>query len=227
MQVRQCVTANPIAVSPMATGSDAFRWMRLMELHALPTSTALLSVYEIDRLFGEMKVEKVMTRNVISVSEDCPPEEAARILIDYQIHSLPVTRGQTLVGMIAQSDLFQVMTDALGGRSEGWHVTIQLREDKGELGSITDGIIHLDGTLVGLYMFWGNDPFHGFVTLKVQGVKREDLLLLLERTIGVEVMDFRESHAAAKSGAGRPIANKEAIPISNLHANIPWPVESK
>ena len=38
---------------------------------------------------------------------------------------------------------------------------------------------------------------------------------------------FRESHAAAKSGAGRPIANKEAIPISNLHANIPWPVESK
>ena len=249
MQVHECMTANPITVSASAACSDAFRWMRLMELHALPvvdkkghlvgimtekdllyalpTSTALLSVYEIDSLFGEMKVEKVMTRRVISVPEDCPLEEAARLLVDNKIGSLPVMRSRQLVGMITETDIFRAMMEALGGRSEGLRVTLQLREDKGELGSITDGVIHLGGKLISLSTFWGSDPFNGLVILKVQGVKQEDLLLILERTIGVQVIDFCESSAKSEPHAIFPATNIGVFPIQNLDAKIPWPVDPK
>ena len=249
MQVRECMTVNPITISPNATCSDAFRWMRLMEIHALPvvdnkghlvgimtekdllyalpTSTALLSVYEIDSLFGEMKVEKVMTRRVISVPEDYPLEEAARILVDNKIGSLPVMRGQELVGIITQTDIFRVMMETLGGRSEGLRVTIQLREDKGELGAVTDGIVQLGGKLVSLSTFWGDDPLKRKLTLKVQGVNRDELLLMLERTIGVQVIGFCESSVESEPHAISPATNIGVFPIQNLDAKIPWPLDPK
>lgn len=249
MQVHEWMTANPITVSSNATCSDAFRWMFLMELHALPvvdkkgqlvgimtekdllcalpTSIALLSVYEIDSLFGEMKVEKVMTRRVISVSEDCALEKAARILVDNKIRSLPVTGGQKLVGIITRIDIFRVMMETMGGRSEGLRVTIQLREDKGELGSITDGIIHLGGKLVNLSTFWGDDPLKRKLTLKVRRINREELLLMLERNIGVQVIDYCESRAESEPHAISQATSLGVFPIQDLDAKVPWPVDRK
>ena len=107
MLVHEYMRANPIPVSPESTCSDAFRLMLEKDIEklpvvseegdlvgivtkedllcALPSSAALLSVSEIDHLFGTIVVARVMTRRVISVSEDCPLEDAARILVDNRI----------------------------------------------------------------------------------------------------------------------------------------------
>jgi acetoin utilization protein AcuB len=42
----------------------------------------------------------------VTVTEDVPLEEAARIMADRNIGGLPVMRGATLVGIITESDLF-------------------------------------------------------------------------------------------------------------------------
>jgi hypothetical protein len=101
-------------------------------------------------------------------------------------------RSRHIVGVITEADVFHAMMEALGGRLKGLRVTIRLHEDTGELGAIADGVMQLGGKLLNLSTFWGADPFQQTVTLKVQGVDPEELLLLLEKHIGVQVIDLRQ-----------------------------------
>jgi len=240
--VRECMKVNPIPVSPKTTCSDAFRLMQEKDvdklpvlaeegdlvgivtkkdlLYALPSSTALLSVSEIDSLFGKMTVARVMTRRVIWVSEDCPLEEAARILADNKIGSLPVMRSHRIVGMITKAEVFRAMMEALGGRANGLRVTIRLHEDKGELGAITDGIVQLGGTLTNLSTLWGHDAFNQTVTVKVQGIAPQELISFLEKNVGVEVIDYHETGAEYQPQFVSPPENKEVFPIQNLDAEF-------
>jgi acetoin utilization protein AcuB len=189
-------------------------------LYALPSSAALLSISEIDDLFGEMTVARVMTRRVIWVSEDCLLEEAARILVDNKIGSLPVMRSHRIVGMITQADIFRAMMEALGGRANGLRITIRLHEDTGELGAITDGIVQLGGPFINLSTFWGDDVCNQTVTLKVQGIGPQELISFVEKNIGVEVIDYHESGAEFQPQVVSPPENKEAFPIQNLDAEF-------
>lgn len=53
-----------------------------------------------------MKVREIMTRNVISVREDAPVREVARLLDGYRISGVPVTDGQGhMVGLVSEYDL--------------------------------------------------------------------------------------------------------------------------
>lgn len=242
MQVHDCMVGNPITIFPKTTYAEAFRLLHVKKVHALPVTNqegqlvgiiterdlldvspvAVLGAHTISYLLSTLRIESAMTRQVITVQEDCALEEAGRIMIDHKIGSLPVMRGHQLVGIITEADIFRAMTDALGGRSEGLRITIRLLEDKGELGAITDGIIQLGGKLVSLSTYWGDDPFKRIITLKVQGVNREELFLMLERIIGVQMIDFCESPSESQPGATSPAMNTKAFPIQNLDAKIPF-----
>jgi acetoin utilization protein AcuB len=215
MLVHERMTANPIVIHPKTSYSDASRLMHEKKirrlpvvdqhgylvgimtekdlLYASPSPATSLSRHEIGYLLSEMPVEEVMTRQVITVQEECPLEEAARIMVDHKIGGLPVMSGRQLVGLITETDIFRVMMEALGGRSEGLRITINLQEDNGELGAITDGIIQLGGKLISLSTFWGSESHHRMLTLKVQGVNPEELVQMLENFIGVQVIDSREN----------------------------------
>lgn len=247
MQVHECMVVNPVTISPKATYAEALRLLRLKKLHALPVvdtegqlvglitekdlrdvlPIAVVPVYITSYLLSAKAIEEAMTRRVITVPEDCPLEEAARMLIDNKIGSLPVMRGDQLVGIITEADIFRAMTDALGGRSEGIRITIRLLEDKGEVGAITDGIIQLGGKLVSLSTYWGDNLLKRIITMKVQGVNREVLLMMLERTIGVQVIGFCESSVESEPHAISLATNIGVFPIQNLDAKIPWPLDSK
>jgi acetoin utilization protein AcuB len=189
-------------------------------LYALPSSAALLSLYEIDRLFGSMSVARVMTRRVLTVLDDSPLEEAARIMADNGIGSLPVMRNHHLVGMITKGDVFRAMMEVLGGRLEGLRITIRLPGDRGELGAIADGVIGLGGRLLNLFTAWGSDPFHQVVTLKVSGVDLEEVLSLLEKHIGVQVIDYRQSGADDPPEVVSPVVHRGASLVQSLHSGF-------
>lgn len=242
MQVYECMTSNPITVSPKTRYSEAFRLLRLKKLQALPvvdqegqlvgvvtekdllnvSPIAVLGAHTISDLLSAMAVEEAMTRRVVTVSEDCPLEKAARILVDNRIGSLPVMRENKLVGLITETDILRAMMEALGGRSEGVRIAIRLPEDKGELGAITDGIIQLGGKLISLSTFWGGDPQNGIVALKVQGADPEELVLFLEETIGVEVINFLGSNTEDQSKATSSEEYAGVFPIQNLKAEATW-----
>jgi acetoin utilization protein AcuB len=247
MQIHECMKTNPITISQKTTYAQASRLLRVKKLHALPVTdnegqlvgivtekdlldispVAVLGVHTISDLLSAIKVEEAMTRRVITVQEDYPLEDAARILIDHKLGSLPVMRGDQLVGMVTEIDILRTMMEASGGRSQGLRITLRLLEDKGELGAITDGIIKLGGKLISLSTYWGDNPFNRVITLKVQGVDREELLMMLEWTIGVQVIDCCESRTEAQPSATSPATNAEVFPIQNPNAKIPWLLDSK
>jgi acetoin utilization protein AcuB len=241
------MTVNPVTISPQTTYAQASRLLRLKKLHALPvvdqegqlvgiiteknlldiSPVAVLGAHTISDLLSAMRVEEAMTRRVITVQEDYPLVDAARIMIEHRIRSLPVMRGDQLVGMVTWIDILRTMMDAFGGHAEGLRITIRLPEDKGELGAITDGIVQLGGKLTSLSTYWGNNPFKRIITLKVQGVDREELLMMLEWTIGVQVIDVCYSSAESQSDGTSPTTNREVFPTQNLDATIPWLLDSK
>jgi acetoin utilization protein AcuB len=240
--VNQYMKVNPMTVFPTTTCSDAYQLMLQNDIEklpvisekgalvgiatkkdllcALPSSAALLSVSEIDNLFGAIVVASVMSRRVISVSEDCPLEEAARILADNKIGSMPVMRGHRIIGMITKVDVFRAMMAVLGGQAEGLRITVRLHEDTGELGAVTDGIVHLGGKLISLSVFGEGDPSRQMVTLKVQGIDPEELMLLLEKDIGVEVIGYRPIDTEFQPEVVLPSAHTEAFTIPNLDAEF-------
>lgn len=50
-------------------------------------------------------VREVMTKKVITISEEAVLTEAAELLFAHHIHSLPVTKGKEVVGILYLSDL--------------------------------------------------------------------------------------------------------------------------
>ncbi len=213
MLVRTRMTANPIVVTPDTSFEDALQLLREKKvrrlpvvdkqgnlvgivvekdlLYASPSPATSLSVFEVHYLLSKLQVKDVMTKRVITVGEDCPLEEAARIMVDHKIGSLPITRDRRLVGIITETDIFRSMAEALGGREKGVRLAIRVQEVPGELAKVAGTVAGLGGNIIAVATFVASDTQHRDITMKVQGVKREDLVQALERC-GVQIMDVRD-----------------------------------
>ena len=161
-------------------------------LYASPSPATSLSVYEIHYLMARITVQDVMTKEVISIEEDTPLEEAARIMVDNKIGGLPVVRDGTLVGIITETDLFRIFLELLGARERGVRLTLQAPNKKGVLASITSQIAQMGGDIISLGTFLGEDPTEGLITVKVAEVPQDQLVEALE-TPERKLVDVRES----------------------------------
>ncbi len=215
MLVRERMTPNPITITPDTSVPDALHLMRERKvrrlpvldrhgqlvgivsdkdlLHASPSPATTLAIWEIPELLAKLKVERVMTREVITVPEDTPIEEAARIMADHRIGGLPVMRGQTLVGIITETDLFKTFLELLGGRRPGVRVTASTSGAKGTVARITGAIFGVGGDIVGLGFseIGGSDGMQWEVTVKVQDVPRDRLVEAI-RPVVHAILDVRE-----------------------------------
>jgi acetoin utilization protein AcuB len=88
-------------------------------LFASPSPVTSLSIYELHYLMSRITVADVMTAEVITVTEDTPLQEAARIMVDNRIGGLPVERKGELVGIITETDLFKIFLELLEDRETG------------------------------------------------------------------------------------------------------------
>jgi len=214
MLVKERMSRHPITIPPDTSLHDALRIMRegkvrrlpvldkkgklvgiVLEkdlLYASPSPATSLSIYEMHYLVSKIKVSDLMSRDVITVSEDCPLEEAARIMVDNSIGGLPVMRGDKLVGMITESDLFKVFLELLGAREWGLRVTIKVEEGRGVLAKLTQSLSNIGADIVTLGTFWGDDPTNREIAFKVQGVEREEVERVLAE-LGAEIVDIRET----------------------------------
>jgi acetoin utilization protein AcuB len=215
MLVRELMTPNPVIVHPDTSVPEALRLMRERKVRRLPVVDAhgrlvgivsdkdllwaspspatTLAVWEIPDLLGKLKVEKVMTHDVITVSEKTPLEEAARIMADKKIGGLPVMQGPDLVGIITETDLFKSLLELLGGRRSGVRIAVAVPAVKGELSKITTAIFQAGGNIVGLGMkgILGSYGDTAEVVMKVQDIDREALVAALKPVVN-EIVDVRE-----------------------------------
>lgn len=77
---------------------------------ASPSDATTLSIWELNYLWSQLKVEKVMTRNVLSVEPDDKIVRAAEIMLTHKISGLPVLDDdRKVVGILTESDVFEML----------------------------------------------------------------------------------------------------------------------
>jgi len=160
-------------------------------LNASPSPASSLSVWEMNYLLSKITVSEVMTKKVITVAEDTPIEEAARIMADNKIGGLPVMRDNHVVGIITETDLFKIFLELMGARESGVRVTVLIEEKRGQLAKITEAVANAGGNFVAFGQFSGEDPSTRLVTFKVAGLKKDEVKKAVSE-IAKEVWDVRE-----------------------------------
>jgi acetoin utilization protein AcuB len=212
MLVHERMSKNPITITKDVPINQALKFMRDEKvrrlpvlnkkgelvgivserdlLYASPSPATSLSIHELHYLLSKVTVSEVMTRDVITVSEYTPLEEAARIMADNKIGGLPVVRDGKLVGIITESDLFKIFTEVLGARDMGVRLSMLVPEQPGILAEITRAIADMGGNIISLGTFLGEDPTNRLITIKVADVS-EDKLVAEMKTLALEIEDAR------------------------------------
>jgi acetoin utilization protein AcuB len=159
-------------------------------LNAAPSPATSLSMWELNYLLSKITVKDVMSKNVRTVTEDTPIEEAARVMGDNQIGGLPVIRGDEVVGMITETDLFKIFLELMGAREPGVRVAALVPEKPGELAALTQAISDAGGNFISLGTFEGESSSNRMLTFKVAGLSKEKVQELIEPLIE-QLVDIR------------------------------------
>jgi CBS domain-containing protein len=131
------------------------------------------------------KVEEVMTRDIVSVTENTPLEEIVDLMEGRRIKRVPVFAGDVLVGIVSRADLLRALALALDERPAGTHSDDEIREQiLAELAKaawvprdgleirVKNGVVELDGVIL-------------------DEKEREALRVVAENTVGVSAVEDR------------------------------------
>ena len=214
MLVKSRMSKYPLTIGPEESLSDAHKYMLEQKvrhlpvvesegkmvglvaeddlLKAEPSSATTLSVWEIHHLLMEVKVKTVMVKDVITVTEDTPIEEAAHIMLDKKIGSLPVMRDDDLVGIITESDIFSTFMELFATREKGLRITMECPNRAGELAKITKEVADAGGYICACGDFYVDDTTKGGIVLKVRNVDRDALTDAVTKIEDVKIIDLRK-----------------------------------
>ncbi|RKO67370.1 CBS and ACT domain-containing protein [Desulfofundulus salinus] len=105
-------------------------------LTVTPSPATTLSVFEMNYLLSKMVIKDVMKTNPITVGPDCTIEEAALIMREHKIGSLPVVEDDGLVGIITQTDILDALIRIFGLRKAGTRLVLEVSDRIGALADI-------------------------------------------------------------------------------------------
>ena len=160
-------------------------------LNASPSPATTLSVWEMNYLLSKLTVSEVMTKQVTTVAEDTPIEEAARIMADNKIGGLPVVKGTRVVGIITETDLFKLFIELMGAREKGVRVTALVEDQPGMLAQVTKSITDAGGNFIAFGQFVGEDANSRILTFKINGMNEAQVKKILAPHIK-KMWDIRE-----------------------------------
>jgi acetoin utilization protein AcuB len=142
-------------------------------LNASPSGATSLSVWELNYLLSKIQTADIMTKDVVTISKDTPLEEAARIMADNKIGSLPVVEDGTVLGIVTETDLFKIFLELLGARHAGVRVTALVPDVPGELAALTSALRDAGGNIIALGTFLGESAnFSASLRIPVQSRSR-------------------------------------------------------
>ena len=217
MLVRDYMTRHPLLADPDMPAMEAQRYMVENKIRRLPvvgdgkrllglvTRQSLLvdparlgslNVWEIAGYLSRLTVKDVMikARDVVAIGPDVTIEEAARVMVEKKIGSLPVLEDGVVIGIITETDLLAQLMEMMATRICGVRATVRMVNDKpGELARLVAaiaaqgwGIRALGGSV------FPKDPTRWDAVIKIEGVTKEQLVAVLSRVAGQEVVDARE-----------------------------------
>lgn len=130
MKVRETMSSNIVTIEESGNCHEAVEKMVRHRLRHLPVVTGLgtlcgivtprpahylfepetfrqIGTVSLEKLMKSMPVSRVMSAPVITVDADVPLEQAARMMLERKLGSLPVMDNGRLVGTVTETDLLR------------------------------------------------------------------------------------------------------------------------
>lgn len=104
----------------------------------LPSKGTSLDAYEINYLLENTKIHEIVKGNVITAPSSMPLEEAALLMLEKNIGSLPVVDQGGLVGIVSDKDIFKALIDITGAKKAGYRITFTLCDISGSIKEAAD-----------------------------------------------------------------------------------------
>jgi acetoin utilization protein AcuB len=180
-KAHELMSKDKIRRAPVVKNGKVVGMVTLNDIQrAYPSTATSLAVWEITTLVAKIQVKDIMIKDVRTVQEETPIEEAARIMTDNEISALPVMRGEELVGIITETDLFRIMLEMLGARHPGVRFSVLMPYQPGEIAKLTSALFQKGGNISALSTFEGDSAANFLMTIKVEGIEKEEVRKLVE-----------------------------------------------
>jgi acetoin utilization protein AcuB len=128
--VKDWMTRNPITITADTSLTEASRLMQDNDFRRLPvvkngqvvgivtwgdirgasaSDATTLTIFELGYLLKKLQVERIMTRDPITITPTTTITRAAQLMLEYKIGGLPVVENGKLVGILTESDIFRML----------------------------------------------------------------------------------------------------------------------
>jgi acetoin utilization protein AcuB len=220
MLVRDYMTRHPLLAEPTMSTVEAQRFMAQQRVRHLPVvgdgkrllglvtrqslmvdpgRLASLDVWDITRYLSGLTVKDVMIKanDVVTCQQDNTIEEAARVMVERKVGSLPVVDEGVVVGIITETDLLAHLMDMLATRVPGVRVTVRMPDVRGELAKLVSAIAAQGWGIMAL----GGAPApreqaKWDAVVKIRNRSKEEIVAALQEIDGQEIVDARETPAS-------------------------------
>lgn len=174
MYVKQFMTSQVFTVSPEDNIADTMALMREKKINRLPvvekgklvgivtdgdlrevspSPATTLSIFELNYLVAKTSVREIAVKKVVTCSPDTKLEDAAVLMRDHEIGSLPVLDNGKLVGIITETDIFDAFLDIMGLRSPGQRVVIETKDEVGVMVDLASTIKEYEVNITSLAVY--------------------------------------------------------------------------
>lgn len=179
MYVRDEMTKDLITINANDVISKAAEIMSEKGLHRLPVirngqlvglvtkgritsstnGATSLSIFELNYLLNRTTVDTVMikSKDLITITSDKLMEDAADMMLKYDIGCLPVVDDGQLVGILTQNDLFKAFLDVLGYYRQGSRIDVNVPDTLGILGKVSQVFVANEANITNFTVYRHED----------------------------------------------------------------------
>ena len=211
MIIKDRMTKNLITITKNENINKAMDIMAAHGLHRLPvvegkklvglltksmisqkgaSKATSLSIFELNYLLSKITVSTIMEKKVITIYEDQLFEDAADLMLRYDIGCLPVlNKKNELVGILTQNDLFKAFTELLGYNEPGTRISLKTKDQIGVLEDITNILVKPNCNITNLGVYDVDNDYKNLI-IRTNAEDTTELQKDLKES-GYEVLDVR------------------------------------
>jgi len=140
-----------------------------------------LAVSELNYLIEKIKVKDIMSANPKTISPHDTVEEAAVVMLEQKIGSLPVIDSNgKLIGIITESDIFKVLISMTGIKQGGIQFAFNLPDKSGSIKEVADVFRSYGGSMLSIMTSYEHaEKGYRQVYIRMKNIEREELNKLI------------------------------------------------
>lgn len=137
--IRDWMTPDPVTIPGSTTVPDAYWLMVEKNIHrllvvdrgvltgivteedlrsAFQSTTISINPLRMNQILCEMPVRQLMSRDPVSIEPTATVLDAARLMLENKISTLPILEDSRVVGIVTEGDLFRVLVDVCESQVE-------------------------------------------------------------------------------------------------------------